>query len=74
MLKVLSSGFITANGRNSEDNPSGFVFKGGSIVGNGPTILGRAYGAYSRVIFYGTHFDTKIAPQGWNAWKYPGQE
>ncbi|XP_052736634.1 putative pectinesterase 10 [Vigna angularis] len=29
------AGYVTANGRESADDPSGFVFEGGSIIGNG---------------------------------------
>ncbi|KAK7386749.1 hypothetical protein VNO78_27087 [Psophocarpus tetragonolobus] len=67
-------GFVTAQGRDSLDNPSGFVFEGGSISGNGQVNLGRAWRAYSRVIFHGTNFSSIVTPQGWNAWSYVGHE
>ncbi|KAK7386747.1 hypothetical protein VNO78_27082 [Psophocarpus tetragonolobus] len=67
-------GFVTAQARDSLDDPSGFVFEGGSITGNGQVNLGRAWRAYSRVIFHGTHFSSIITPQGWDAWNYVGHE
>ena len=69
-----SAGFITAQGRQSPDDPSGFVFSGGSISGTGKTYLGRAYGPYSRVIFHGTTLGAVVVPEGWDAWKFQGQE
>ncbi|OIW08077.1 hypothetical protein TanjilG_21057 [Lupinus angustifolius] len=67
-------GYITAQSRSSENDPSGFIFKGGSIIGNGDAYLGRAYGPYSRVIFYGTYFSSLVAPEGWYPWDYKGHE
>ncbi|GMH10423.1 hypothetical protein Nepgr_012264 [Nepenthes gracilis] len=74
-ISILSNGFITAQGRNSTKDLGGFVFIRGSVGGmNAQTYLGRAYGPYSRVIFYGTKFDDVISPQGWNAWHFSGHE
>ncbi|TKY57342.1 pectinesterase 55 [Spatholobus suberectus] len=67
-------GFVTAQGRLSLDDPSGFVFEGGSLFGVGKVNLGRAWRPYSRVIFHGTNFSSVVTPQGWNAWRYIGQE
>lgn len=67
-------GFITAQSRGSEKDQSGFVFRTGCVVGNGKVNLGRAYGPYSRVIFFGTYFSSVISPEGWDAWGYTGQE
>lgn len=67
-------GFITAQARNSENDTSGFVFRGGSVVGSGQVNLGRAYGPYSRVIFYGTDFSSVVSPEGWDAWDFSGHE
>lgn len=44
------------------------------IKGTGKAFLGRAYGGYSRVVFYGTHMSNVVVPQGWDAWHYKGQE
>ncbi|CAJ1971445.1 unnamed protein product [Sphenostylis stenocarpa] len=67
-------GFVTAQGRNSSDDPGGFVFEGGSINGNGKVNLGRAWRPYSRVIFHKTYFSSIITPQGWDAWNAAGNE
>ncbi|KAG4166143.1 hypothetical protein ERO13_A13G112500v2 [Gossypium hirsutum] len=67
-------GYITAQGRGSSDDPSGFVFKGGTLFGNVRPYLGRAYGPYSRVIFQETTMNGDVVPQGWDAWKFLGKE
>ncbi|CAA7013017.1 unnamed protein product [Microthlaspi erraticum] len=67
-------GFITAQGRASEQDTSGFVFKYCVITGDGMASLGRAYRGYSRVLFYKTSMSNIIVPQGWDAWFYKGQE
>ncbi|KAJ1375276.1 Pectinesterase, catalytic, partial [Sesbania bispinosa] len=68
----LPSGFVTAQGRNSSNDPNGFVFYGGSIDGNGKVNLGRAWGPYSRVIFHRTTFSSVVTLEGWNAWSFIG--
>lgn len=65
-----SPGFVTAQSRDSPNNPSGFVFRGGSVAGNGQVYLGRPWGPYSRVIFWGTYFSSVVTPEGWNAGHY----
>ncbi|KAF8098314.1 hypothetical protein N665_0269s0038 [Sinapis alba] len=67
-------GFITAQGRQSEQDTSGFVFKYCTIKGDGTASLGRAYRGYSRVVFYATNMSNVIVPQGWDAWHYKGEE
>ncbi|KHN23905.1 Putative pectinesterase 52, partial [Glycine soja] len=67
-------GFVTAQGRESPTDPSGFVFEGGSLVGDGKVNLGRAWRAYSRVIFHGTYLSSVVTPEGWNPWNYTGSE
>ncbi|XP_014502914.1 putative pectinesterase 10 [Vigna radiata var. radiata] len=67
-------GFVTAQGRNSADDPSGFVFEGGSIVGNVKVNLGRAWKPYARVIFHNTYFSDIVTPQGWVSWSAAGNE
>ncbi|KAI3895447.1 hypothetical protein MKW92_043925 [Papaver armeniacum] len=68
------AGFITAQGRDTEDETTGFVFYGGTVTGIGPTYLGRAYRSHSRVIFHNTTFDHIIHPLGWDAWYYKHHE
>ncbi|KAK9292728.1 hypothetical protein L1049_020707 [Liquidambar formosana] len=67
----VSAGYLTAQGRQSSIDPSGFVFKKCTIFGTGRVFLGRAYGPYSRVIFDQAALNTDVAPQGWYAWMYP---
>uniref|UniRef100_A0A0D3E5N7 pectinesterase n=1 Tax=Brassica oleracea var. oleracea TaxID=109376 RepID=A0A0D3E5N7_BRAOL len=67
-------GFITAQGRQSEQDTSGFVFKYCAIKGDGTAFLGRAYRGYSRVVFYATSMSNVIVPQGWDAWLNKGEE
>ncbi|OWM74920.1 hypothetical protein CDL15_Pgr021271 [Punica granatum] len=62
------TGFVTAQGRERASDTSAFVFKGGSVNGKGLTYLGRAYRAYSTVIFYETYFGSVIVSLGWDAW------
>ncbi|XVF57593.1 hypothetical protein PTKIN_Ptkin06aG0217700 [Pterospermum kingtungense] len=69
-----TQGFITAQGRQTSDDPGGFVFNKGSIFGTLQAYLGRAYGPYSRVIFQGTTMDAVVIPQGWDPWYFPGKE
>ncbi|XP_039021962.1 probable pectinesterase 66 [Hibiscus syriacus] len=70
----LPYGYITAQGRQSPDDPSGFVFKGGVIFGTLQAYLGRAWGPYARVIFQDTTINANVTPQGWDSWKFPGKE
>ena len=67
-------GFITAQGRESEQNTTGFVFKGCKVGGVTPAYLGRAWRAYARVIFYQTDMSDVVVSQGWDAWNFKGNE
>ncbi|XP_062200351.1 probable pectinesterase 29 [Phragmites australis] len=67
-------GFITAHGRCSEADTSGFVFKGCAVGGVTPAYLGRAWRGYARVIFYQTAMSGVVVRQGWDAWNYKGRE
>ncbi|XP_030547085.2 putative pectinesterase 52 [Rhodamnia argentea] len=68
------AGYITAQGRESAADTSGYVFNQGSVVGTGPVYLGRAYRQYSRVVFYKTDLSNVVVPKGWDSWRYAGQE
>ncbi|EOA34213.1 hypothetical protein CARUB_v10021724mg [Capsella rubella] len=74
VLIQMLTGYITAQGRQSEEDTSGFVFVNCEIKGSGKTFLGRAYRAYSRVIFYQTIMSSVIVHQGWDPMKYQGEE
>ncbi|CAN0838839.1 Probable pectinesterase 67 [Linum grandiflorum] len=68
-VKILGS--VTAQNREDRDE-SGFVFIKGKVYGIGSVYLGRAKGAYSRVVFCKTYFSRTIAPEGWSNWSYDG--
>ncbi|KAJ9681739.1 hypothetical protein PVL29_017899 [Vitis rotundifolia] len=65
-LNSTGSGYITAQKRESPQAESGFVFKSAELDGVGPTYLGRAYGPYSRVLFYQSKFANIVRPEGWD--------
>ncbi|KAJ4824896.1 hypothetical protein Tsubulata_007209 [Turnera subulata] len=67
-------GFITAQGKKSVEEQSGFVFLSCSIQGEGLVYLGRAYRQYSTVIFKDTSMANIIQPLGWDAWENKGKE
>ncbi|XP_017414270.2 putative pectinesterase 52 [Vigna angularis] len=71
VVNATSLGSITAQARNKSSDPSGFVFEGGSVIGNsnGDSLLGRGYGHCSRVVFYKMNLSGVIRPVGWDAWK-----
>ncbi|XP_022946885.1 putative pectinesterase 10 [Cucurbita moschata] len=74
LLPEVNQGYITAQGRQSANDPSGFVFQQCTITGSGKGFLGRAYGPFSRVIFKDTNMGKVVAPEGWDAWHFKGQE
>ncbi|KAK6915680.1 Pectinesterase, catalytic [Dillenia turbinata] len=73
LLDRKNPGFITAQGRQNEKDPSGFVFKYCNVQG-GQAYLGRAYREYSRVLFYRSYLSKAIVPQGWDSWSFAGRE
>ncbi|KAL8157923.1 putative pectinesterase 67 [Apium graveolens] len=68
--KVEIHGSITAQSRESASENSGFVFQGGKVYGIGQVYLGRAKGAFSRVVFAKTYLSRTIVPEGWSLWRY----
>jgi len=68
-------GVITAHQRDSPNDPSGFVFKNCNISGTGGKVqLGRAMGAYARVIITDSYLSDVVSPEGWNPRAYVGHE
>jgi pectinesterase len=76
-IRVLaaSSGFITANGRSSADNPSYYVInkstvaaKAGAAVQAGAYYLGRPWRNYARVVFQSTSMTNVVNAAGWTKW------
>lgn len=66
-----ATGWVTANGRVTAADPTGFVFKNCKLVGSAKTFLGRAWSPYSRVIFYQTQMSDVVVPEGWDYWNDP---
>ncbi|KAG9135087.1 hypothetical protein Leryth_011586 [Lithospermum erythrorhizon] len=62
------SGAMMAQKRESPLENTAFIFLGGKITGVGSTFLGRAWGAYSRVVFALTYMSGVVKPEGWNDW------
>ncbi|XP_058208567.1 probable pectinesterase 67 [Rhododendron vialii] len=65
-------GSITAHQRGSAKEKSGFVFIKGRAFGISDVHLGKAKGAYSRVIFANSYLSQGIVPQGWTTSGYSG--
>ncbi|KAF9623090.1 hypothetical protein IFM89_036534 [Coptis chinensis] len=70
--RVEIGGSITAQNRQTAGEDSGFVFIEGRVYGIGGVYLGRAKGAYSRVLFAKTYLSKTIVPHGWTNWSYNG--
>lgn len=71
--RVSIKGSVTANHRKSADECSGFVFIKGKVYGVGDHVyLGRAKGAFSRVVYAETYLSRTIMPGGWTNWSYAG--
>lgn len=65
---------MTAQHRASPVENTGYTFLGCKITGIGKTLLGRPWGAYSRVIFALSYLSSAIQPEGWNDWGDPSNQ
>ncbi|XP_030513194.2 probable pectinesterase 8 [Rhodamnia argentea] len=70
----LINGAVTAHGRVSKDENTGFAFLKASIGGTGRILLGRAWRPFSRVVFAYTTMTDIIAPEGWNDFNDPASD
>ncbi|CAL5419497.1 unnamed protein product [Camellia sinensis] len=71
--KVIN-GVVTAHGRASKDENSGFSFVNCSVGGTGRIWLGRAWRPFSTVVFAYTQMTDIIAPEGWNDFNDPTRD
>ncbi|KAK4713879.1 hypothetical protein R3W88_019786 [Solanum pinnatisectum] len=60
------NGAVTAHGRATKDENSGFAFVNCTLGGTGRIWLGRAWRPYSTVVFANTFMTDIVAPEGWN--------
>ncbi|KAJ7973775.1 Pectinesterase [Quillaja saponaria] len=68
------TGALTAQGRSSILEDTGFSFVHCKVTGSGALYLGRAWGPFSRVVFAYTYMDNIIIPKGWYNWGDPNRE
>ncbi|KAE8666849.1 putative pectinesterase 53 [Hibiscus syriacus] len=68
------TGAVTAQGRGSILDDTGFSFVNCKVTGSGALYLGRAWGPFSRVVFAYTYMDNIIIPKGWYNWGDPARE
>ena len=69
-------GYITA-ASTPEEQPHGFVFSGGAIAGETPSVrtyLGRPWRDFASVVFLGTAMSDVVRPAGWHNWDQPPRE
>ncbi|KAI4380009.1 hypothetical protein MLD38_006243 [Melastoma candidum] len=68
------TGALTAQGRKSMLEDTGFSFVNCRVTGSGALYLGRAWGPFSRVVFAYTYMDSIIIPKGWHDWGDPTRD
>ena len=67
-------GSISAQKRQSATSKTGYSFVSCVVSGSGYIYLGRAWGAYSRVVFSYTYLLSIIRPEGWNDFGVPSNQ
>ncbi|CAH9123105.1 unnamed protein product [Cuscuta epithymum] len=68
------NGAVTAHGRSSKDEDSGFAFVNCTLGGTGRIWLGRAWRPFSTVVFSKTFMTDIVAPEGWNDFNDPTRD
>ncbi|KAM7258974.1 hypothetical protein ACFE04_014715 [Oxalis oulophora] len=68
------NGAVTAHGRVSKDENTGFAFVNCTVGGTGRIWLGRAWRPASRVIFASSTMSDIIAAEGWNDFNDPSRD
>ncbi|PKI51485.1 hypothetical protein CRG98_028045 [Punica granatum] len=59
---------ITAQGRKSPDQSTGFTIQDSYVLATEPTYLGRPWKQYSRTVFINTYLSSQVQPRGWLEW------
>lgn len=70
-IVTIGNGYVTANGRDAEENKSIYVFNEVNVSGTSganSTVLGRPWRPYSRVIFQKSYLGDVVKPAGWSRW------
>ncbi|MCD9558756.1 hypothetical protein HAX54_016339 [Datura stramonium] len=68
------NGAVTAHGRATKDENSGFAFVNCTLGGTGRIWLGRAWRPYSTVVFANTFMTDIVSPEGWNDFNDPSRD
>ncbi|ONK65821.1 uncharacterized protein A4U43_C06F1320 [Asparagus officinalis] len=71
--KVIN-GVVTAHGRSTGDDNTGFFFINCFVGGTGRIWLGRAWRPFARVVFAYTYMTDVIASEGWNDFNSPDRD
>ncbi|KFK37971.1 hypothetical protein AALP_AA3G053500 [Arabis alpina] len=59
---------ITAQGRKSPHQNTGFVIMNSYVLATQPTYLGRPWKLYSRTVYMNTYMSQLVQPRGWLEW------
>ncbi|OIT28063.1 PREDICTED: probable pectinesterase 8 isoform X2 [Nicotiana attenuata] len=68
------NGAVTAHGRGSKEEDSGFAFVNCNVGGSGRIWLGRAWRPFSTVVFANTFMTDIISPDGWSDLNDPSRD